>query len=97
MELVATRPDEWNLYKAGEQYFESRIRLDADQLANDGEEILMNSGNLKQLAFNRDAIKGWFNGSETDQDFKMVLNALEPIFIEFWKEKKLESWIMEIY
>ena len=97
MELVATRSDDWQLYKAGEQYFESHIKLDEAQLASDGEQMLMNSGNLKQLTFNRESIKSWFNHNKTEEDFQKVLNTLEPIIIDFWKEKKLDSWIMEIY
>ncbi|WED23537.1 hypothetical protein L3Q72_20055 [Vibrio sp. JC009] len=97
MELVATRADDWQLYRAGEKYFESKVKLSEEQLATDGEEVLMTSGNLKQLAFSKDSIKSWFNKSETEDDFAKVLNALEPIIVEFWQEKKLESWIMEIY
>lgn len=97
MELIATRADDWNLYRAGEQYFESQIQLTETQLATDGEQVLTNSGNLKQLAFNHDAIKGWFNDSKTDDDFQRIITALEPIIIELWNEKKLSSWIMEIY
>ncbi|MDB1125607.1 hypothetical protein [Vibrio algarum] len=87
MELIATRLDNWNLYRAGEQYFESQIKLTEEQLSTDGEEILTNSGNLKQLAFNHDSIKGWFNDSKTDDDFQKIIKALEPIIIELWNEK----------
>ncbi|MFC1235109.1 hypothetical protein [Vibrio sp. F74] len=97
MELIATRLDGWNLYKAGEQYFESQIKLTSEQLASDGEEILTNSGNLKQLEFSQDSIKNWFNDSKTEGDFRKILSALEPIIIELWTEKKLSSWTMEIY
>ncbi|WED27751.1 hypothetical protein L3V77_05800 [Vibrio sp. DW001] len=97
MERVATRLDDWNLYKAGEQYFESQIKLTSEQLASDGEEVLTNSGNLKQLEFNQDSVKNWFNDSKTEDDFRRIMAALEPIIIELWTEKKLSSWTMEIY
>jgi hypothetical protein len=97
MKLIATRADGWNIYRAGEQYFESQIRLDDEQQASNGEELLMNSGNLKQLGFNQDSVKGWFNQSATNDDFERVVIALEPIIIALWNEKKLTSWVMEIY
>lgn len=97
MELVASRADEWQLYKAGEKYFESKIKLSEEELASNGEELLMNSGNLKQLAFSHDSIKGWFNDQPTREDFDTVMQALEPIIISLWDQGKLNSWIMEIY
>ncbi|OBT13383.1 hypothetical protein A9264_06865 [Vibrio sp. UCD-FRSSP16_10] len=97
MRLIATRGDDWNLYRAADQYFESSIQLTEQQQSSNGEELLTNSGNLKQLAFNLDAINGWFNDNKTPEDFQRVIVALEPIIIELWKEKKLGSWMMEIY
>ncbi|MDG3084919.1 hypothetical protein P7F88_01955 [Vibrio hannami] len=97
MKLVAKRDDGWQLYKAAEQYFESQIELTDEQLATDGEEQLMSSGNLKQLAFSDSSIKGWFNNEVKDEDFQKVLETLEPIIVGFWQQKKIESWIMEIY
>ncbi|GAD89305.1 hypothetical protein VHA01S_018_00930 [Vibrio halioticoli NBRC 102217] len=97
MRLIATRNDDWNLYRAGDQYFESSIQLTEQEQATNGEELLTNSGNLKQLAFNLDSINGWFNSNKTAEDFQRVIVALEPIIIQLWQEKKLGSWVMEIY
>ncbi|WP_261815441.1 hypothetical protein [Vibrio gallicus] len=97
MRLLITREDGWNLYRAGDQYFESRIQLTEQEQATNGEELLTNSGDLKQLAFNLDSINGWFNDSKTAQDLQRVISALEPMIIELWQEKKLGSWVMEIY
>lgn len=97
MEFIAKRDDGWQLYKASEQYFESKIELSEEQLATDGEELLMSSGNLKQLAFSESSIKGWFSGEGTAEDFRKILITLEPLIVEMWKEKKIESWVMEIY
>lgn len=97
MELVATRSDDWQLYKAGEKYFESKVKLNEEELASNGEELLMNSGNLKQLAFSHDSIKSWFSDTPSEHDFDLVIQTLEPIIIQLWNEGKLNSWIMEIY
>ena len=97
MRLLATREDGWNLYRAADQYFESRIQLSEQEQATNGEELLSKSGNWKQLAFKFDSINGWFNDSKTPEDLKRVITALEPMIIELWQEKKLGSWVMEIY
>jgi hypothetical protein len=97
MQLIATRQDDWQLYKAGEQYFESCTKLDEAQLSSNGGELLRNAGALKQLSFNQDSVKGWFNKSEAGDALQSALSALEPIIIESWKQNKLNSWILETY
>ena len=97
MQLIATRSDSWQLYRAGEQYFESSIKIDDGKLSTDGGERLRNGGTLRQLAFNQESIKGWFNKGEPGETAQQILCAIEPIIIKSWQENKLDSWILETY
>ena len=97
MQLIATRTDNWQLYRAGEHYFESSIKLDEEQLSSNGEETLMHSGAIKQLIFNHEPVKGWFISGVAGDALERTINTLEPMIIEFWKENKLDSWNLDNY